>query len=69
VSTRAQDAALAAYDRLRDAGYPAVIDPEGRGAAAVYRVRLAGLPTREDAVVLAKRIAAEFDLKGATVSR
>lgn len=69
VSTRAQDAALAAYDRLRDAGYPAVIDPKGRGASAVYRVRLAGLPSREDAGVLAKRVAAEFGLKGARVSR
>lgn len=69
VSTRAQDAALAAYDRLRDAGYPAMIDPRGRGAATVYRVRLGGLPSREDAEVLAKRIGAEFDLKGATVSR
>ena len=63
------NAALAAYDRLRDAGYPAMIDPRGRGAATVYRVRLGGLPSREDAEVLAKRIGAEFDLKGATVSR
>lgn len=69
VSSAKQDVALAAWDRLRDAGFPAVIEPKGRGASAVYRVRLAGFASREDAAVLAKRVAADFGFDGASVGR
>jgi hypothetical protein len=51
-----QAAALALYDRLRDSGYAAEIRPVRAGAALVYRVRIANLPSRADAEALAARL-------------
>lgn len=67
--TREQAAALAAYDQLREAGFPAVIDPRGRGDAAVYRVRVAGLASQADAVAIAKRLQAVPGFENAKVAR
>jgi len=67
--SREQTATLATYDRLRDAGYPAVIEPRGRGEAALYRVRLVGLASRADALALAAQLTSRFGFENVRVSR
>jgi len=69
LETREQAAALAAYDQLRDAGFPAIIDPRGRGDAAVYRVRIIGFATRADAATLAARLKATPGFEAAKIGR
>lgn len=69
LETGEQSAALAAYDQLRDAGFPAIIDPRGRGDAAVYRVRVTGLATRADAASLATRLKATPGFEAAKIGR
>lgn len=52
-----QAAVLDAYDRVRDAGYPATILPVEEGDKKSYALRLTHLPTRAEAEALA----ASFD--------
>lgn len=52
-----QSAALAVYDKLREAGYAAAIVPRGSAAARSYVVRISGLPSRAEADALAARVA------------
>lgn len=56
VAAQTQGQALAAYDRLRQAGYPAEIRPRAKGGKQIYQVRLAHLPSRQEAQALAKRL-------------
>lgn len=51
---RRQAEALALYDILRRDGYPARIQPQEDGQ--LYRVRIAGFPTRQEAVALGARL-------------
>lgn len=51
-----QAAALAAYDALRMAGYPAQIRPGNVEGNLVYRVRVGGLATEADAQAVAGRL-------------
>lgn len=51
-----QTQALAAYDALRGAGYPAQIRPSGVGESLVYRVRVGSLGSRSDAEAVAGRV-------------
>ncbi len=53
-----QAGALAAYDALRAAGYPAQIRPVGTEGKLVYRVRIGNLSTQSDAENVANRIRA-----------
>jgi hypothetical protein len=69
VATAEEAQALAAYDRLRDAGYPAQIDPTGRGKSVTYRVRVAGLASNVEAAALAVRLKAEFGFEAVSVAR
>lgn len=69
METGEQAAALAAYDQLRDAGFPAIIAPRGRGDAAVYRVRITGFATRADAATLAARLKATPGFEAAKIGR
>jgi cell division septation protein DedD len=57
-----QNDALVLYDRLRAAGYAAAISPATTNGATIYRVRIAGLPSRADALSLGKRLQATFEL-------
>jgi len=51
--------ALEAWDRLRAAGYPAVIRPvKGESGDYEYRVRIANLPSRQDAAATAEKLRA-----------
>lgn len=69
LSTRSPDEALGMYDRLRADGYPAVIEPRGRGEDVLYRVRIVRIATRSEAEGLATRLARAFGLESASVSR
>lgn len=69
LATRAQREALAVYDRLRAAGFHAVIEPTGQRSSVIYRVRLTGLASRQGAIALADRIRGSFGMNGTAVSR
>lgn len=69
VSPDNQAAALAAFDRLREAGYPAVIEPAGRGGAVAYHVRLRGLASKADAATLAARLRGDLGYEASVTSR
>jgi cell division septation protein DedD len=53
---RTQAAALELYDRLRDAGYPAGINPTMAGEQRVYLVQVSGLQSRADAEALVEQL-------------
>jgi hypothetical protein len=59
-----QSAALAVYDQLRAAGYPAEIRPARRGEQTVYGVRIRNLQTRAEAQALEAQLRAKFGISG-----
>jgi hypothetical protein len=63
-----QAVALAAYDRLRAAGYPAVMRPLKSAERVDYRVRVQNFPTQQDAAVAVEKLKA-LGLTEATVSK
>lgn len=63
-----QEDALGTYDRLRSAGYPAVIRPVTSDTGTIYRVRILGLPSRAEALALARRLKAELEIAEPSVS-
>lgn len=63
-----QEDALGTYDRLRVAGYPAVIRPVSSDAGTIYRVRILGLPSRAEALALSRRLKAEQEIAEPSVS-
>lgn len=54
-STLSEREALEAYDKARDAGYPATIRPRLREEGVSYEVLLAGLPSETEARALAAK--------------
>jgi len=63
-----QAEALAVYDRLQEAGYPATISPITTQGKTVYRVRIAGLLSEADGTAVAVKLKVELDLSDVTVS-
>jgi hypothetical protein len=61
-STDTQGAALALYDQVRDNGYAAEIRPAKAGDKLVYRVRIANLPSKEEAEALAAMLRGRFGI-------
>lgn len=59
-----QEAALGIYDGLRDAGFPAEIQPVQTETGLIYRVRISNLPSRREAQMLAARLRGKTDLAG-----
>jgi hypothetical protein len=59
LETRSEWTALAAYDLLRDAGYPAIISPSDRRSDPVYGVVVPGMRTKADAQAVATRLRSE----------
>lgn len=55
--------ALAAYDRLRDAGYPALISPSERRSERVYGVAVTGMGTKAEAEAIATRLRSHPELE------
>ena len=65
-----QNDALAIYDRLRDAGYAAEIRPlKSAAGPMIYRVRIAHLPSRQEAEALAGKLKGRLGITGPKVSR
>ena len=63
-----QGPALALYDELRNAGYPAEIWPVKQAEKLVYIVRIRQLPTRAEANALAKQLRGKFGITEPKVS-
>jgi hypothetical protein len=55
--------ALAAYDRLRDAGYPALISQSERRSERVYCVAVTGMGTKAEAEAIATRLRSHPELE------
>lgn len=66
--TRAQAEALVVYDRLREAGYPAAIQPTQKDGTTVYQVRIGGLLSEADGVTVAIKLKSELGLTDVSVS-
>lgn len=64
-----QDEALKAYDRLREAGYPAEIRPVTSEAGTVYRVRISHLASREEAAILGAKLKGKLGVTEPKVAR
>jgi hypothetical protein len=62
-----QAAALAVYDQLRAAGYPAEIRPVRQGEQLAYVVRIRNLPSRAEARALADQLRGRFGVENPTV--
>ena len=67
--TRAQPEALAVYDRLREAGYPAAIQLAQKDGTTVYQVRITGLLSEADGVSVAIKLKSELGLTEVSVSQ
>ena len=67
-SADTQDAALAVYDQVRDNGYAAEIRPAKVGDKLVYRVRIANLPSKEEAEALAAKLRGKHGVTDPRVS-
>jgi hypothetical protein len=63
-----RDEALALYDRMRDAGYPAAIELVSADGATLYQVRIPGLLSEDDGVAMAIRLKSELGLQDVSVS-
>ena len=68
VSAPEQKTALAIYDALRNAGYPAEILPRKEGEQIVYVVRIRQLQSRADAQALADRLKGQFGITEPRIS-
>ena len=66
--TNNQDEALAVYDKLREAGYPATINPAPAEGGTLYLVRISGLLSELDGTAVAIRLKAELGLEHVAVS-
>ena len=63
-----QRTALALYDELRAAGYPAEILPRKEGEAILYIIRIRQLPTRAEAQALANQLKGKFGITEPKIS-
>jgi hypothetical protein len=63
-----QRSALALYDELRNAGYPAEILPRKEGEQVTYILRIRQLPTRAEAQALADQLKGKFGITEPKVS-
>jgi cell division septation protein DedD len=66
--TKSQEEALAVYDKLREAGYPATINPTQAEGGTQYQVRIAGLLSKADGTAVAIKLKAELGLEHVAVS-
>ena len=67
-SAEEQNSALALYDELRNAGYPAEIWPVKQAEKLVYVVRIRQLPSRAEANALANQLRGKFGISEPRVS-
>jgi hypothetical protein len=67
-SVETQDAALAVYDALRNAGYAAAILPVKTDGKSVFHVRVGQLPSKADAETLAGQLRGKYGVAEPKVS-
>jgi hypothetical protein len=63
-----QEEALAVYERLRDAGYAAPIQPAVSGSKQIYQVRIVGFLSEADGVAVAVKLRVQLGLQDVRVS-
>ena len=63
-----QEEALAIYERLRDAGYAAAIQPAMSGGKQIYQVRIVGFLSEADGVAVAVKLRVQLGLQDVRVS-
>jgi cell division septation protein DedD len=63
-----QAGALAMYDEMRNAGYPAEIQPVKDADKIAYRVRIRNLPSRTEAQALANQLRGKFGITEPRIS-
>ncbi len=63
-----QEEALAIYERLRDAGYAAAIQPAVSGGKQIYQVRIVGILSEADGVAVAVKLRVQLGLRDVQVS-
>jgi hypothetical protein len=63
-----QEEALAVYQRLRDAGYAAAIQPAVSGGKQIYQVRIVGILSEADGVAVAVKLRVQLGLRDVQVS-
>ena len=68
-SADSQGAALEVYDQLRENGYAAEIRPAKSAGKLAYHVRIAHLPSREEAEALAANLRGHYGIAAPRVSR
>jgi hypothetical protein len=66
--TPRQEDAVAVYERLRDAGYAAAIQPAISQGKQIYQVRIVGLLSEADGVAVAIKLRVELGLQDVHVS-
>jgi len=66
--TPSQDEALAVYEKLRDAGYAAAIQPAVSGGRQIFQVRIVGFLTEADGVAVAVKLRVQLGLQDVRVS-
>jgi cell division septation protein DedD len=67
-TAEAQDDALAIYDQVRGAGYPAEILPVKQDTKFIYEVRIRHLPSRAEAQALANQLRGKFGITGPKIA-
>lgn len=63
-----QEEALAIYERLRDAGYAAAVQPSISQGKQIYQVRIVGLLSEADGVAVAIKLRVELGIQDVRVS-
>ena len=63
-----QQEALAVYERLRDAGYAAAIQPAVSGGKQIYQVRIVGFLSEADGVAVAVKLRVQLGLQDVRAS-
>jgi hypothetical protein len=66
--TPSQEEALAVYERLRDAGFAAAVQPAIKQGKQIYAVRIAGLLSEADGVAVAAKLRIQLRLQDVSVS-
>jgi hypothetical protein len=63
-----QEEALAVYERLRDAGYAAAIQPAISGGKQLYQVRIVGFLSEADGIAVAVKLRVQLGIQDVRVS-
>jgi len=66
--TASREEAVAVYERLRDAGYAAAIQPATSGGSQIYQVRIVGILSEADGVAVAVKLRVQLGLQDVHVS-